>query len=230
MTVKTTVRAAFVAAFSICAIAAGGAQAAELANGAYYGSGNDYAPGNWTVTTFTTDNASVELGLRGHVFQQPAPAPVGNVYIIPLNSVASFDWSFDNFLAEAYPVGLTSTLTITNAAGGSASYNALLGGDNAQNPNGFGGEQNSARLSFGFLNGAIGFNVGDINYDASVNSTYNVTFSLTGSQLGTVTNSIVIQQGSGFAVPEPSTWALMILGFGSAGAMLRRRGRPVLAR
>ena len=29
--------------------------------------------------------------------------------------------------------------------------------------------------------------------------------------------------GGGNEVPEPSTWALMILGFGSAGAMLRRR-------
>jgi hypothetical protein len=29
--------------------------------------------------------------------------------------------------------------------------------------------------------------------------------------------------GGGNAVPEPSSWALMILGFGSAGAMLRRR-------
>lgn len=29
----------------------------------------------------------------------------------------------------------------------------------------------------------------------------------------------------GGAVPEPSAWALMILGFGGAGAMLRRRGR-----
>jgi hypothetical protein len=34
--------------------------------------------------------------------------------------------------------------------------------------------------------------------------------------------------GGGNEVPEPSTWALMILGFGSAGAMLRRR-RTVVA-
>jgi len=31
------------------------------------------------------------------------------------------------------------------------------------------------------------------------------------------------------AVPEPSAWALMILGFGAAGAMLRRRTSPAIA-
>jgi hypothetical protein len=31
------------------------------------------------------------------------------------------------------------------------------------------------------------------------------------------------------AVPEPAAWALMILGFGAAGAVLRRRGLPLAA-
>ncbi|MBX3483441.1 PEPxxWA-CTERM sorting domain-containing protein [Phenylobacterium sp.] len=31
------------------------------------------------------------------------------------------------------------------------------------------------------------------------------------------------------AVPEPSTWAFMILGFGGAGALLRRRARPAVS-
>jgi hypothetical protein len=38
-------------------------------------------------------------------------------------------------------------------------------------------------------------------------------------------DQVVLNQG---AVPEPAAWALMIVGFGSAGAMLRRR-RAVLA-
>lgn len=35
--------------------------------------------------------------------------------------------------------------------------------------------------------------------------------------------------GDAIAAPEPSTWAMMILGFGAAGAMVRRRTRTVAA-
>jgi hypothetical protein len=31
------------------------------------------------------------------------------------------------------------------------------------------------------------------------------------------------------AVPEPATWALMLIGFGGIGMAMRRRRRPVLA-
>jgi hypothetical protein len=37
-------------------------------------------------------------------------------------------------------------------------------------------------------------------------------------------------QAFGFAIPEPGTWALMITGFGLAGAMLRRERRRALVR
>lgn len=47
----------------------------------------------------------------------------------------------------------------------------------------------------------------------------------TGCGLG----EIIFADGSAAAVPEPTTWALLIGGFGMAGAMLRRRQRLALA-
>ncbi len=44
----------------------------------------------------------------------------------------------------------------------------------------------------------------------------------------TTTNSFEIDNISGSAVPEPATWAMMITGFGLAGAAIRRR-RNILA-
>jgi hypothetical protein len=36
-------------------------------------------------------------------------------------------------------------------------------------------------------------------------------------------------RGNFALVPEPATWAMMIVGFGAAGAMLRRSRSPALA-
>jgi hypothetical protein len=57
-----------------------------------------------------------------------------------------------------------------------------------------------------------------------------LTFEITGCNVGQVQNwpgcglnEVVFAQGQTAAVPEPGSWALMIMGFGAAGALLRRR-------
>ena len=165
-----------------------------------------------------TSSEGIENGLRAHIRFPPtaAPAPVGNVYTFALGELLSLDWSFDN-VGNFLTVGPTSTLTFTNAAGGTVSYDALNlpGNDNAHFFS-TGGQQNSLQLAW--LNPIL-------NYNANVNSTYFVDFTTTNALTQTATNRIVIQQGAGFsgAVPEPATWAMMIMGFGLTGAMMRRR-------
>ena len=52
------------------------------------------------------------------------------------------------------------------------------------------------------------------------------TFSLTTQGNGLVQTTF---SASTAAVPEPATWALMLLGFGGIGMAMRRRRRPALA-
>ncbi|WP_337189237.1 PEPxxWA-CTERM sorting domain-containing protein [Phenylobacterium sp.] len=53
-------------------------------------------------------------------------------------------------------------------------------------------------------------------------------FNNSGVSQVTITYTALPTNGGG-VVPEPSTWAMMILGFGAAGAMLRRRSGPAWA-
>ena len=56
-------------------------------------------------------------------------------------------------------------------------------------------------------------------------STYTLSINGNNSGAGSLGGSITIRQ----AVPEPSTWAMMLLGFGAVGFAMRRRRTPVLA-
>jgi len=223
MNLKISTLAGFAGALSLLAGAAHAATAFDAnlaAPGVYFGSGN--SNGHFTIETVD----GVELGLRarqGPPHALDAVSPVGNLYQVALGENISFDFSF-NPGADGTPVsldGLTTLITITNLAGGSASFPAHLIPDNAHDLGAPGGFQNSERLSFAIFNGGL---FGDINYDNLVNSTYRIDFTVSGTNFATISDTILVNQGAGLAaVPEPTTWALTIAGFGLAGAALRRR-------
>jgi hypothetical protein len=228
MNLKISTLAGLAGAMSLLA---GAGQAATLfdaslaAPGVYFGSGNPN--GHFAVELVD----GIELGLRArpNPLAPVAPAPVSsNIYAVALGQDITFDFSF-NPGADGSPVslaGLTSQIRITRLGpgGGVASFSPLILPDNAHNAAAPGGFQNSEQLRFGFLNGTSIF--GDINYDKTANATYRIDFSVSGTNFGTVSDAIFVKQGAGafgVAVPEPSTWALTIMGFGAAGAVLRRR-------
>ncbi len=54
-----------------------------------------------------------------------------------------------------------------------------------------------------------------------------VTFEVAGGASGSVSQLDNISVNQSVAVPEPATWAMMIMGFGAAGSVLRRRRTTV---
>lgn len=176
-----------------------------------YGAGNDYLPANAAVLN-TGSRTGGEISGRAHVPGQPAASTGGTgIYTFDIGQNVSFDFSF--FGADAIANAL---VTITNVADGAdASFAAaLLGSPNTSNA-----IQGSQQLGFGFLNGSIDPNQ-DINFSNAINSTYRIDLSG-----GGVTNTFFAQIGTGAvaAVPEPATWAMMLMGFGAMGVSLRRR-------
>lgn len=74
-----------------------------------------------------------------------------------------------------------------------------------------------------------GFSMNATNVDGNFEETpIDQVFGITDIALGS-TGEICLTRvcGPGGAVPEPATWAMMILGFGATGALVRARRRPV---
>ena len=68
---------------------------------------------------------------------------------------------------------------------------------------------------------------GSMTLDAGVH-TINLIGTLTGQYSGSYSGTLNVQPVRG-AVPEPATWAMMLLGFAGVGMSIRGRRRPVLA-
>jgi hypothetical protein len=173
----------------------------------------------WTQGTGTTNDHftvdteanGVELGLRASLRFVGSITPTGDLYTVPAGSASpnrAF-WNFEFSVNRGLYTNTYSVLTITGP-GGSSTYNLQLIPDNT--PGGGPLYQNSENLGFGFLGGPINFDpnaTGLYTFDLALFSSENV-------QLGDV--SIQVN-----AIPEPSTWAMLILGFAGIGFMAYRR-------
>ncbi len=182
----------------------------EPTGGFQYGAGNNYTPANATVLT----NGNNELAVRFHEFQQPAGASVAGVYNFALGTILSYDFSIGGVSVGGGSTTGSNILLTNLMTGQNVSYNPLfVGNDNTTTANG--DIQNSARLTFGFLSGVV--------FNANTNNTYRIDLSAGGN---TVTSFAQFGTGAQVAaVPEPATWAMMLIGFGGIGVSLRRRKR-----
>jgi len=190
-------------------------------DGWVFGSGNNYTPANTAV--LTTDS-NQQVYLRFHQNSVVAPASSSNgVYSFALGTTPlNFDWGVEanKSLSLFNYQGLSALITITNIGTGDVvTYNPFaflpLGYDNKFQS---GSVQNSFQLNWPSA----------LDFDPGIDNTYKVTFDVNGLTGGAKSLSIFAQLGAGAgAVPEPATWAMMIMGLGIVGASMRRRRTTV---
>lgn len=197
--------------------------------GFYNGSGN--TPNTPAFTTLTT-TGGIELGLGvqthagvgGYFFSTPGTAN----YFVPAGGTTTWNYDFSVNLGQTGTLQSIQSASITvldQTTGKQISYNPLALGDNAGlAANGStvnGGKTQGAATSddVGFQNSEnLGFDLDPANntafaYNPAALDTYFITLTVDGLSVSETVN----------AVPEPSTWAMMILGFCGLGFLAHRR-------
>lgn len=205
---KTTLLAAAAAAslaFAGSAYAAGVTTVNGTPNaGNFYGTGNNYSPADDLLLTMQNGD---QIFLRFHQTFQPAPASDGSgVYDFnPGPTFLSVDWGVDA-TGTGSLAGVGAMMTLTSSVG-SVSFDLFApGNDNSVSGN---VSENSLRENW----------FPQIAYDPLRRDLYSASLGVTGLAGGPETLTGFARVGG---VPEPATWAMMLLGCAGAGALLRR--------
>jgi hypothetical protein len=164
---------------------------------------------------FTVDQENgVELGLRAAIRFVGPITPSGNVYVAPVSAPGSTLalWNFEYSYDPGSNSGTATTITIKDNHGHSVLDLPLdLFLDNTKAGT---ASQNSENIGF-FPFSFIG------SFDPTVAGIYSIDLT-TKASTGATLASVDIPLNVG-AVPEPSTWALMMLGFAGIGFVAYRR-------
>nr|WP_108515001.1 PEPxxWA-CTERM sorting domain-containing protein [Bradyrhizobium algeriense] len=180
----------------------------NLASGWHQGTGT--SNGHFAVDT---EADGVELGLRASI-RGPGGGPItptGNLYIAPVGSTPPGRalWNFEFSVNPGSLVDTHSLLTITGPGGTFAVDPTTYFGDNK--PDGGSFYQNSENLGFSIFPG--------LNFNPNASGIYTIDLKLFGEN-DQLLGDVSIQVN---AVPEPSTWAMLILGFAGIGFMAYRQ-------
>jgi len=177
-------------------LASAPASAALVVNG-------DFETGDFTGWTQSGDTS------QDFVFSTPSPLVYDGTYS------AAFGSSTGSSLSQVLDVIAGETYTLTFA---------LANVDNLAD-NGFSVAFGSA--GFSLPDDFVPFDYGTFSLSTvATGATLDLGFSfLNGSAFWALDDVMVSAGGAGPVVPEPQTWALMLVGFGVVGASVRRRRR-----
>jgi hypothetical protein len=186
----------------------------------FYYNGTGSVQGHFTVDTENGVEAAIRTSIRGG---GGGPiTPTGDVYNAPVGLDAAGThalWNFDYSVNPGSTVGTYAVIDIfdVNTNKGALFTDSLTtrgspGLGDATMGNGY---ENSENLNFSFLKNSLLFN-------ATVPDTFDISLTVydgtTNQPLAFVSEQVDVG-----AVPEPSTWAMMMLGFCGVGFMAYRR-------
>ena len=160
------------------------------------------------ATALTAGAANAAIELQSYSFTATTPGPItshSGSFVLAYDDVAStyaldsIDFRLDSFVFNSLNSGAVAPFTDAFAVGGTYEdgVTSMLG----------------AGYDFVFLS-QLQNKINSLLYKTPTDTSYHIANSVTLTRIDVPTPG---------AVPEPTTWALMILGFGAAGAALRRR-------